>query len=60
MLNKGWLKEVLAEAREKVHSRPEWQRNRVIETEHHETSVVNEPPQTDKSSDQLIVARIEE
>jgi len=53
MPDKGWLKEVLAEARKEVNARPDWQKNRVIAPPKHDNYGVNEPSRTDKSCNQV-------
>ena len=60
MPNKGWLKEVLADARKEVNSRPEWQKNRVIAAEHQDRYAVNEPCTAGKSPDQVTAIRTHE
>jgi hypothetical protein len=43
MPDKGWLKEILEEARKDVNSRPDWQRKRVLAADQRGERPVDEP-----------------
>lgn len=60
MPNKGWLKEVLAEARKEVNSRPDWQKNRVVLAKHQDNYGVSAPRRTGKSPGHVTVAPVKE